>query len=160
MDAYIVRDDGTPLTKSEEEAILKCLKRRYFSHNEDEDPDASGCSVNSLVSESHNARIYFEEDADYVHVAALCPGIDLKRLQVFTDGDRLVLHSQPAESNSKVDGEKHFLQKCADEIVYEGECVLPVEVDPCKAEAQFGNGILYVKLPKSEKVKPKYIPVK
>lgn len=160
MDAYIVRDDGKPLSKSEEEAILKCLKRRYFSHDEDVEPDVPGWSMNSLISESHNARIYIEEDAEYVHVAALCPGISLARLQVFTDGDRLVLQSQPEESNSKEDGAKHFLQKCADEIVYEGECVLPVEVDPCKAEARFGNGILYVKLPKSDKVKPKYIPVK
>ncbi len=118
MDAYIVRDDGTPLSKSEEEAILKCLKRRYFSDNEDEDPDEPGCSMNSLISESHNTRIYLEEDADYVHVAALCPGISLERIQVFTDGDRLVLQSQPAESNSKEDSAKHFLQKCADEIVY------------------------------------------
>ncbi len=160
MDAYIVRDDGTPLSESEEEAILKCLRKRYFPDIEYEDPDVHGVTMDSFVSGSHNARIYIEEDADYVHAAALCPGIDLKRLQVFTDGGRLVLQSLPAESRSREDGTKHFLQKCADEIVYEGECVLPVEVDPDKAEAHLGNGILYVKIPKSDSVKPKYIPVK
>ena len=54
----------------------------------------------------------------------------------------------------------HSPWKFFDDVSYEGETELPTEVIAEEATAELSNGVLYIKLPKPDAVKPKSVAVK
>ena len=56
--------------------------------------------------------------------------------------------------------EDDFPWKFFEDLSYEGETELPTEVIAEQATAELSNGLLYIKLPKTEAVKPKTVAVK
>lgn len=100
------------------------------------------------------------EEDNQVVVSAELPGLEEKDIEVTVRKDTV-----------RISGEKKEEAKAREEDVYCTESCygrfdrlidLPSEVDENKAEADFKNGVLYVRLPKSaeSKTKTKKIPVK
>ncbi len=101
--------------------------------------------------------VNLSEDAGNVYVEALAPGVDPKTLDLSVvqgiltiKGEKPGLHQVSAEAY-------HRNERAAGRFVRTIE--LPAEVDAAKVHADYRNGLLLVTLPKSEKAKPKQIPV-
>lgn len=99
-----------------------------------------------------------EENDDEVIINAEMPGLSEKDFQVELQGQRLVLR-----------GEKKIQQEKKDRSYYYAECQygsfsrvipLPCEVIGEKAEANYKNGVLQIRLPKSESAKAHRIQIK
>ena len=97
------------------------------------------------------------EDEGNLYVEALAPGVDPKALDLSVvqgtltiKGEKPGLHQVSAEAY-------HRNERAAGRFVRSIE--LPVEVEGAKVHADYRNGLLLVTLPKSEKAKPKQIPV-
>jgi HSP20 family protein len=99
-----------------------------------------------------------EETADEVIVNAELPGLSEKDFEIELQGQRLILR-----------GEKKVQQEKKDRSYYYTECQygsfsrvipLPCEVVEDKAEAKYKNGVLQIRLPKSEAAKARRIQIK
>lgn len=79
-------------------------------------------------------------------------------MEIKTFPDRVTFQSKEEQSEEKKDEAKtYYLKRQARNINY---CVnLPVEVDPNKAKASFRNGIVTVRLPKSETVQGRVLSI-
>jgi HSP20 family protein len=101
--------------------------------------------------------VNLSEDEGNLYVEALAPGVDPKSLDLSVvqgtltiKGEKPGLHQVSAEAY-------HRNERAAGRFVRNIE--LPVEVDPSRVHADYRNGLLLMALPKSEKAKPKQIPV-
>jgi len=108
-------------------------------------------------SEGQLAIDVYQTEKDLVIQSAIA-GIKLKDLDISIEKDKLTIRGKrekPVE-NEKVN---YFYQEC-----YWGpffrEIILPVEVNPAKADASFKEGILTIRMPKIEREKMKKIEVK
>jgi HSP20 family protein len=97
------------------------------------------------------------EDEGHIYVEALAPGVDPKSL------DLSVIHG-----TLTIKGEKPGLAQVSAEAYHRSERAagrfnrtidLPTEVDAANVRADYRNGLLLVTLPKSEKAKPRQIPI-
>jgi HSP20 family protein len=79
-------------------------------------------------------------------------------MEIKTYPDRITFQSKEEETDEKQDeGKTYYLKRQSRNINY---CVnLPVEVDPNKAKASFKNGVVTVRLPKSEMVQGKVLSI-
>lgn len=102
--------------------------------------------------------VNLSEDEGHVYVEALAPGVDPKSLDLSVVQGRLTIM-----------GEKPGLAQVSAEAYHRNERAagrftrtidLPVEVDAAKVHADYRNGLLLVRLPKSEAARPKQIPVR
>jgi HSP20 family protein len=98
----------------------------------------------------------YEEDDELV-VKAELPGMTKNDIDVNVTGKVLTLRGEKKKEEEKK--EKDYYQS---ELVY-GAFVrhlnLPTEINPEKAQATFKNGVLEIRLPKSEEAKKKQIRV-
>lgn len=101
--------------------------------------------------------VNLSEDEGHVYVEALAPGVDPKSLDLSV-----------VQGTLTIKGEKPGLQQVSAEAYHRNERAagrfvrtieLPAEVDAAKVHADYRNGLLLVTLPKSEKAKPKQIPI-
>jgi HSP20 family protein len=98
-----------------------------------------------------------ETDGEY-EVSAELPGLKSDEVTVeFKDGNLWISGEKKEESEEK--GKTfHRIERRHGE--FRRMIQLPGTVDEEKVEAKFDNGVLKINVPKSEKVKPKRIPVK
>jgi HSP20 family protein len=98
------------------------------------------------------------EDPEAVHVEALAPGLDTASLEVTVNNNML-----------SISGEKRPLEGVKREAYHRNERAtgkfvrtiqLGTYVDEGNVSARYEDGILTVTLPKSEKAKPRQIPIK
>jgi HSP20 family protein len=101
--------------------------------------------------------VNLSEDEGHLYVEALAPGVDPKSLDLSV-----------AQGTLTIKGEKRGLAQVSAEAYHRNERAagrfvraieLPTDVDAAKVHADYRNGLLLVTLPKSEKAKPKQIPV-
>jgi HSP20 family protein len=101
--------------------------------------------------------VNLSEDEANFYVEALAPGVDVKTLDLSV-----------AQGTLTIKGEKPGLYQVSAEAYHRNERAagrfvraveLPAEVDAAKVHADYKNGLLLITLPKSEKAKPKQIPV-
>ena len=108
-------------------------------------------------SEGQLAIDIYQTEKELVIQSAIA-GIKLKDLDISIEKDKLSIKGKREKllENGKIN---YFYQEC-----YWGpfsrEIILPVEVDPSKAEASFKEGILSIRMPKIEREKKKKIEVK
>ena len=98
-----------------------------------------------------------EESRDEVIVRAELPGLKKEGIKLQVEGDLLVLSGErKAESENK---EKivHRLERVYGQ--FQRAVQLPSEVDGSRAAAAYEAGVLTIRLPKREEVKPKEITV-
>jgi HSP20 family protein len=98
------------------------------------------------------------EDADCLFAEAELPGMEMNDLEMLVTGDnQLTIKGErrppafdKATWHRRERGFGPFTRVLA----------LPVAVDPDRVSAEFSNGVLTIKMPKSEAAKPRRIPVK
>ncbi|MBI3160532.1 MAG: Hsp20/alpha crystallin family protein [Chloroflexi bacterium] len=95
---------------------------------------------------------------DDVMVRATLPGVDAKDLDIQVTGDALTIRAEVKHEEEKKD--KHYHLREQRYSAFARTLPLPAPVLADKAEAEMKNGVLTLRLPKSEEVKPKSITVK
>ena len=157
MEVIIEKADGTPVSSQDAELILKYLRKRSArnqaaKHEHSDAPSGKDYEIEILV----------EEDSDTVYALAICPGIKKEQIEITVDDCRLCISTRFAEKDECQDDKedrRHF-REYIDRLKYYGECDLPTEIVPEEAEADLADGILYLTMPKPDKVKPKTIRLK
>ena len=95
---------------------------------------------------------------DEIVVKAAIPGVKPEDIEIQVTGDILSIKGELKEEDKIEEGsylckERHFGQFCR-------EFTLPTQVSADKAKAEFEHGVLTLRLPKAEAVKPRSITVK
>jgi HSP20 family protein len=95
---------------------------------------------------------------DEVVVKANLPGMKAEDVQITVTNDVLTLRGEFQQETKKDEASYHLLERHSGS--FERSVILPASVQSEKASADFENGVLTIKLPKVEAVKPKTITVK
>jgi HSP20 family protein len=97
------------------------------------------------------------EDKDAVTVQAELPGLKKEDITLNLEDGVLTISGERKQEKKFEEAESHRIER------YHGRfqrvVSLPSEVDAEKIKAAYNDGILTVTLPKSEKVKPRQIPI-
>jgi HSP20 family protein len=102
----------------------------------------------------------YETDEDVVMKAAL-PGVDVDDIEISITGDLLNLQAELREDKSEEgNGNVRYHVREQRYKRFSRSMRLPTLVDTDKAEAEFQNGVLRLKIPKAEEVKQKTIHIK
>ena len=98
------------------------------------------------------------EDEKQVTVRAEIPGIDPEDLEVTVSGNQLVLAGEKKESREESGQDFHLSEtRCGS---FRRVLSLPATIDPSQVEAQCANGVLTVRVKKSQAAAAKRIEVK
>jgi len=99
----------------------------------------------------------YQTDSDIV-IKSTVAGVDPEDIDISITNDMITIRGK-RKRDEKIETENYYYQE-----LYWGafsrSVILPVEVDGDKAKASIKNGILTIRLPKSEKIKTKKIKVK
>jgi len=98
------------------------------------------------------------EDPEAVHVEALAPGLDTKSLEVNVRNNTLIISGEKKPVSGVKSEAYHRNERATGKFVRTIQ--LGNYVDEDKVSARYIDGILSVSLPKSEKAKPRQIPIK
>lgn len=111
----------------------------------------------SLNTPTLSADLWEEKDDVFVKMAL--PGIRKEDIKINIMADTVTIsgHSKK-EEKSEDDAKKYYFRSM--ESSYEQSFNLPTKIDPDKAEAEFKDGVLTIKMPKANEVKPKQIEIK
>ncbi len=103
-----------------------------------------------------SADIWEEKDDIFVKMAL--PGVNKEdiKISIMEDSINISGQTKKEEENNK---EKKYYYKSM-ESSFEQSFNLPTKIQSDKAEAEFKDGVLTVKLPKADAVKPKEIEIK
>ena len=99
-----------------------------------------------------------EADDAYVLKAEL-PGWKPENIEVTCEGDTVTLKGQLEDEEQREDGNMRWHHREMRRTSFERSITLPTEVEADKANAEFDNGVLTLRIPKSEAAKPKQIKI-
>ncbi len=99
------------------------------------------------------------EEKDDVFVKMAMPGIKKEDIKINIMADCVTISGQTKKEEKSDDESKKYYYRSM-ESSYEQSFNLPTKVDPDKAEAEFKDGVLSIKMPKANEVKPKEIEIK
>ena len=93
-------------------------------------------------------RINVEETAGEIRVRAELPGMDEKDLNISLTGDALTLQGERRHEEEREEGATYYSESSYGSF----QRVIPLgtEIDPDRVEARMKNGVLTIKLPKTE----------
>ena len=98
------------------------------------------------------------QDENYLVIQSAIAGIKPANLDISIEGDMVIIRGK-REKPEEVEEKNYFLKEC-----YWGsfsrKIILPEEVDFSKAEASMKEGILIIRIPKTERQKQKKIIIK
>jgi len=95
---------------------------------------------------------------DDIVVKAAIPGIKPEDIDISVTGDTLIIKGE-LKQEEKIE-EANYLRQERTYGQFQREFSLPTQVNADKAKADFEHGVLTLRLPKAEAVKPKSITVK
>lgn len=99
------------------------------------------------------------EEKEDVFVKMALPGVKKEDIKItINDGDISISGNTINEDEKNDENKKYYFRSL--ESSFEQSFNLPTKVDPNSVEAEFKDGILTVKLPKTEEVKPREIEIK
>ena len=100
-----------------------------------------------------------EERGNELVITVEAPGVNKDDVEVLTGDNSITIRGQKRQETQDQNPNYHRVERSFGS--FERTVVLPVEVDADKAEANFKDGILEIKLPKSGKAKESFkkIPV-
>ncbi len=104
-----------------------------------------------------NIPVDMHQTENEVIVRATLPGVKPEDVDISVAGETLTIKAE--KKDEKELKERDYVKKENRYGMVSRSLTLPVQVDADKAEAVFENGILNLKLPKSEQVKPKQIKI-
>lgn len=103
-------------------------------------------------------RVDMYETEDEVIVKAVVPGVKPDDLDISVTGNVLTIRGEVREEEELKDA--NFIRQERVFGSFRRDLTLPVEVDVNKAQAEFENGVLTLRLPKAEAAKPKRLQIK
>jgi HSP20 family protein len=101
--------------------------------------------------------INLTEDEDSYHLRAELPGISAKDLNIQATGNNLSISGERRIATEKENVRYHRRERESGK--FSRAISLPGDIDPDGVNASLANGILKVRVPKAEKVKPKQISI-
>jgi HSP20 family protein len=97
------------------------------------------------------------ETKDDLHIAFEVPGVREKDVSVSITGDLLTVKGERKWGSEQTDDSYHRLERVYGK--FERSVALPVPVQADKVKAAYRDGVLEIRLPKAEEVKPKEIKI-
>ena len=144
------------ITRWDPFAEIAGLRRTMDSLFDDVRPWRFAPAVSNGAAESYFPVDLFETNDDVVVKASL-PGVKPEDIDVSVTGQLLTLKGESkAETESQ---EQNYYRRERRHGTFVRQFTLPVEVDSEKAQASFEHGVLELKLPKAEAMKPKSIKI-
>lgn len=114
---------------------------------------------NSFLVNTNNISADLWEEKDNVMVKMALPGIKKEDIKINIMADNITISGNSKhEEESKEEDKKYYFRSM--ESSYEQSFNLPTKINPDKAEAEFKDGVLTIKMPKADEVKPKAIEIK
>ncbi len=98
------------------------------------------------------------EEKEDIFVKMALPGIKKEDIKITINEDNISIKGETTEKEEEDKDKKYYYRSM--ESSFEQRFNLPTKVDPDKAEAEFKDGVLQVKLPKADEVKPREIEIK
>jgi len=98
------------------------------------------------------------EDKNSVKIVAEIPGVDAEDVKISLENNLLTLRGEKKQHAEEQSERVHRYERSYG--VFERTFSLPTTVDPEKIDAQYSHGVLTVTIPKSERARPREIPVK
>lgn len=98
-----------------------------------------------------------EETKDDIIVKAEIPGMTKDDVKIQVTGDLLTISGERKREEETKEKTYHRIERSYGQ--FQRMITLPSEVQSSKAKASYENGVLTIKLPKSEEVKPKEISI-
>jgi len=95
---------------------------------------------------------------DEVVVKATLPGLKAEDVDISVTGDTLTLRGEYKQENEQKEARYHIREQRYGS--FERSLLLPTDVKADKAVADFENGVLTIRIPIAEEVKPKAISIK
>ena len=111
----------------------------------------------SLNTPTLSADLWEEKDDVFVKMAL--PGISKEDIKINIMADAVTISGHSKKEEKSDDDSKKYYFRSMDSS-YEQSFNLPTKIDPDKAEAEFRDGVLTIKMPKANEVKPKQIEIK
>lgn len=136
------RRSNVPNVISDMDDMIKRMWYGFPFHNLQDDVDI-GWSPRLDVSETDSA----------IEILADLPGMDKKDISVSLEDDLLVIKGERKEEKEQKDKQYHTIERRTGSFYR--ALRLPVEVEIDKSEANFKDGVLKLKLPKSRDTKKK-----
>lgn len=147
------------ITPSLDDAPTKPIKKPRKSIKKIETPETEGKSWFQEADESEEGQLtidVFQTPSDII-IKSTVAGVKPEDIDISFTNDMITIRGRRRKED-EISTEDYYYQE-----LYWGafsrSVILPVEVDVDKAKADIKNGILTVKLPKSEKIKTKKIKV-
>jgi len=113
-----------------------------------------GRSLSADVAAPLNIR----EEKDAYHVEAELPGVKLEDISITLDGNVLTFSGEKKEEKEEKEGGYHRVERRFGSFSRSVE--LPDYADPEKVTAEYADGVLSIRIGKSEKAAPKKIEVR
>lgn len=98
-----------------------------------------------------------EETKDDIIVKAEIPGMTKDDVKIQITGDMLTISGERKREEENKDKTYHRIERSYGQ--FQRMITLPSDVQSAKAKASYENGVLTIRLPKSEEVKPKEISI-
>jgi HSP20 family protein len=98
------------------------------------------------------------EDKDHLKIAVELPGVGPEDVKVSVENQVLTIRGEKKQESEKKDERWYRYERSYGS--FERSFTLPSTVDPDRVQATADNGVLTLVLPKSERAKPREIPVK
>lgn len=141
-----------------EMATMQNMMDRFFEDWRPLYEEGRGLSLNNLAIDVD------EEDNQYIITTEL-PGVKADDIHVRQEGDYLVIEAETRDQSEQQQGDDS--EKNRRSLVrerrygqYSRRLRLPQMIDISKAEATYQDGVLTLKLPKSQETQPRSIPVR
>ena len=138
------------------------------------DPYSSLRRLGSLLDEAFSSRQYgtegsaltsswlpacdIFEDKDAVRIVAEIPGVNPDDVKLSVENNMLTIRGEKRQAEEKESERVHRYERSYGR--FERTFALPATVDTDRIEAHYGDGLLTVVLPKSERARPREIPVR
>jgi len=117
-----------------------------------------GTMLRNGANEKFLPSIDLAENADSYEVAVDLPGLKPEEVKVELHEGQLVISGKRELSNERKEKNYHYVERSSGSFLR--SVTLPGEVDHDKIDAQYENGVLRIKLPKSVKAQPKKIEIR
>jgi HSP20 family protein len=114
-------------------------------------------SLSAAGGEGFVPKLELQESADNYLIRAELPGLGAEDIELNVDNDVLSLRGEKRQGEEKNFRGFHYSERSYGSFTRAIQ--LPPGVDASKIDASFKNGVLEVKIPKSERAKPQKIAV-
>jgi HSP20 family protein len=97
------------------------------------------------------------EDTDSIQISMELAGVDPNDVRISLENNILTIRGEKRQEDEQDDDRVHRIERIYG--MFQRTFVLPNTVDADRIEARYENGVLTVRIPKSERARPREIPV-